>query len=133
MANEAVKIEGPYNIHDFTVSESVTIEQNTLCQLADPRTAAASSGADIWAGIAATEHEGSKGKTELGLFNTGTFDLKCADGVAIPVGSMVSLSGANLIKLATEAEIVSGAAFGKALETAAEASEDVIEVKLVLQ
>ena len=121
MANEVTKVEGPYEIHDFTVAEGVGIEQHTVCKLSDPRSAAASSAADIFAGIAATEKVGGNGKTNLGLFTKGIF-LMTASHAAITAGALVSLSGANLIKPATEAEVVTGAAFGKALETIAAAT-----------
>jgi hypothetical protein len=133
MANEAVIIElGPDNgaAYRFTVAEGATIEKGCLCKLSDPRTAAASSGADVFAGIAAAEKVASDGATTLAFHTEGVFDLMSA-GAAITAGGLVSLSGANLIKQATEAEMVTGAAFGKALETAAAAGE-VIAVKLVL-
>jgi len=126
MANEAVQVEGPYETHDFTVADGATIEKGTLCKLSDPRTAAASSGADAFAGIAATEKVASNGKTELGLWTRGIFDLTTI-GPAITAGDIVSLSGANLIKEATEAEIQAGKGIGKALETSTAGSE-VIEV-----
>ncbi len=116
MANETSQVEGPYEVHDFTVSESVLIEKFTVCKLSDPRTAAASSAADVFAGIAATEKVASNGKTELGLWTTGTH-LFTTIGPAITAGTMVSLSGANLIKAATAAEILTGAGFGKILQT----------------
>jgi len=128
MANEAVPVEGDYEVHDFTVADGATIEQNTLCQLADPRTASASDGANVFAGIAMTEKKADDGSTELGLATTGIFDLTCNAGAGITAGALVSLSGANLIKTATEAEVITGAAFGKALETAT--AGEVIEVKL---
>ncbi len=116
MANEAVQVEGPYEVHDFTVSESVLIEKNTLCQLTSPRTASASSAVDKWAGIAATEKVASNGKTELGLFTTGTFLLTATADATIQEGVIVALSGANLIRLATSAEIVTGNTVGRALQ-----------------
>lgn len=128
MANEAVPIEGPYEIHDFTVAEDTGIEQHTILKLSDPRTGAASSAADVFAGIAATEKEADNGKTNLGCYTKGVFDLTAASGT-ITAGALVSLSGANLIKTATEAEVVTGAAFGKALETAS--ASEVIEVILL--
>lgn len=128
MANEAVVVENPTRIQDFTVADGAGIEQFTLCKLTDPRTAAASSAADVFAGIAMTEKVASNGKTNLGLATDGTFVLTAAAGAVISAGMLVSLSGANLIKQATEAEVVTGAAFGKALE--AIASSTTGEVKI---
>lgn len=130
MANETVQVEGPYEVHDFTVSESVLIEKNTLCQLTDPRTASASDGANKFAGISATEHKASVSKTELGLWTTGTH-LIFTIGPAISAGAMVSLSGANLVKQATEAEIITGATVGKLLQNAtAGTAQAAVEVKI---
>ena len=64
MANEAVPVEGPYESHDYTVAAGTTIEKYTLCELSDPRTAAASSGANVFAGIASTEKSSSDTSTE---------------------------------------------------------------------
>ena len=129
MANESVQVEGPYEVHDFTVSESVLIEKNTICQLTSPRTASASDGANVFAGIASTEHKASVGKTELGLWTTGTHLLtRSLGGSAIVAGTMVSLSGANLIKLATAAEILTGAAFGKALQDIAISAQGEVKI-----
>lgn len=130
MANEAVVVENPSVIRDFTVAEGATIEQFTLCKLTDPRTAAASSAADVFAGVAMTEKEGGDGSVDLGLAEDGVFVLTSAAGASITAGSLVSLSGANLIKLATAGEILTGAAFGKALETIASSSTG--EVRLGL-
>ncbi|KKL50844.1 hypothetical protein LCGC14_2301420 [marine sediment metagenome] len=130
MAQEAVQVEGPYEVHDFTVAVGTTIEKGTLCKGTDPRTAAATSAADNFVGIASTEKNLTDNATELGLWTTGTFDLFTI-GPVITMGSMVSMSGANLVKLATEAEVVTGQVVGKALETGtAGTAQEAIEVKL---
>lgn len=119
MANEAVRVEGPYEVHDFTVADGTAISQYTLCQLTDPRTASASSATgQVFAGIAATDKEASDGQTNLGLYTRGIFVLTDS-GVGIAVGALVSLGGANTIKTATEAEVAAGKAFGRALEAIA--------------
>lgn len=115
MANEAVQVEGPYEIHDYTVAAGTTIEKLTLCELADPRTASASSGANVFAGIAATEKSSTDTSTELGLWTRGTFVLTDS-GAGIAVGSRVMLAGANTIKTADAAGIAAGKDFGVALE-----------------
>ena len=130
MANEAVQVEGPYEAHDFTVTDSIAVPQYTLMGGRDPRGAYASSGADDFAGIAATEKVVSNGQTELGLFTTGTFVLTAAAGAVISAGELVSLSGANLIKTATEAEIITGHIVGKSREAIAAGTTG--EVKLVV-
>jgi len=121
MANEAIPVEGPYEVHDLTVDTTTNIPIHTILALTDPRTGAASSGADVFGGIAASEKSILTGDVsdKLGCYMRGVFSLKPAGGHGITAGSLVSLSGANLIKLATAAEILTGAAFGKAWETPA--------------
>lgn len=117
MANEAIPIEKWGKAVRFTVADGTGIEKGTVCKLSDPRTAAASSGADQFAGIAATEKVASDGSTSLGLWRGGIFDLKATG--AIVCGTRVCLSGANLVKQAVAADIDLGKDFGTCLETAA--------------
>lgn len=115
----AVPVEGPYEVHDFTVNVASGIEKYALLQLIDPRTAQASAaGSELWAGIAASEKVASANntKTELGLYTKGVFLLVNSPGPTIAVGSLVSLSGNNAIKLATSGELLTGAVIGKALQ-----------------
>ncbi len=124
-------VEGPYEVHDYTVSESTTIEQFTLCKLADARLAAASDGSDPFAGITMTEHVGSKGKTEVGLTNTGIWDLRITPGAAITAGALVKLSGANLITGGVvEADVVAGKVVGKILEDTGAGVAETVEVDI---
>ena len=120
MANEAIRVEGPYEVHDFTVADATAISQYTLCKLADPRTALSSSAdGDIFCGVAASDKEASDGRTNLGLYTRGIFVLKDNGGAGIAVGARVSLGGANTIKTATEPEVAAGKDFGVALEAIA--------------
>lgn len=129
MANEAIQVEGPYEAHDFTVAVDAGIPQFTICKLSDPRTAAATSAdSDIFAGIAATEKVADNGVTELGLFTTGIFVLKDNGGSGIAVGALVSIGGANLIKAATAAEILTGDVVGKALEAIASGTSGEVRI-----
>ena len=125
MANEAVTIE----LHGrpegegvrFTCADSVGIEKGTLLYFVDPRTASGShvaSTGNAFAGVAAAEKVASDGSVAITAYTKGIFDLTTSAGVGITAGQIVSLSGANLIKTATEAEIAAGGAIGKALETA---------------
>ena len=130
MANEAVLIEFPRNSHAVrrTVANSGTIEKYTLLALTDPNTVAASAGAEAFGGIAAAEKVTLDGSTSLAAYMDGVFDLTTT-GPAITVGDAVSLSGPNLIKEATEAEIQAGRIVGWAEETSTAGSE-VIRVRL---
>lgn len=130
MADEAVLVEGEGGVQDFTVNDSVTIEKFTLCKLADPRTASATSGTgDIFAGIAATEKNSTDNASELGLWTEGIFKLTNVAGPSITAGAMVVTSGANLIRTAVAAELLTGAIIGKALETMASNTQGEVRLK----
>lgn len=123
MANEAVIIELLGNageVMSWTVADGAAIAKGTILKISsDPRTAAASAGADKFAGIAAAEKVLSDGSVTLGAYTKGVFDLKATG--AITLGTLVSLSGANLVKAATATEVEGGQIVGKCLETAADA------------
>lgn len=129
MASEAVVVETPTVIRDFTVADGATIEQFTLCQLTDLRTATASSAADIFAGIAMTEKEASDGQVNLGLAQDGIFELTAAPGATtIPAGTMCKLSGANLIITAEAADLLTGKVVGKCLEEIAPSTSGEVDI-----
>lgn len=128
MTNEAVCIETPTKFARYTVADGSGIAVGTLLKLADPNTASASSAADVFAGIAWEEKTASDGITQITAALDGVWDLTCNSGTGITAGGVVSLSGTNVIKQAVEAEMVTGAAFGKALETAS--ASEVIRVRL---
>ena len=128
MAAPAVCIETPTVFARYACAD-VAIAKGTLLQLSGDNTASASDGANIFAGIAWEEKSAGDGLTEITAAISGVWDLKDA-GAGITAGGLVSLNGADLIKQAVEAEMVTGAAFGKALETAAAA--EVIRVRIGL-
>ncbi len=127
MADEAIVVENPSVIRDFTVNEAAGIPMLTICKLTDPRTASASSAADIFAGIAMSEKEANDGQVNLGLAQDGVFELKDA-GAGGSAGAMVVLSGANLIRDAVAAELLTGAVVGKRLQDAS--ASEVTEVDI---
>jgi hypothetical protein len=116
MANEASCIETPTEFARYTVADGTGIAIGTLLKLSGDNTAIASSAdSDKFAGIAWEEKTASDGIVEITAAKNGVWDITCgASGVTL--GNIVSLSGANLIKDCTEAEIVTGDAIGKALE-----------------
>ena len=134
MTNEATPVEGPYEVHDWTVASGTAIDKGTLCMISGSRTAAASAGASpTFAGIAASDKSVTDGdvSTELGLAQTGTFLMSAAlSAVAITEGMIVSLSGSNLIKQATSAELLTGDIVGKALQGIAADATATGEVKI---
>ena len=103
----------------FTVSAGTSISKGDLLKLSGDNTAAQSAAnSDVYAGVAAADKDGTDSATTLGVYVPGSlnkFDMKVATG-AVALGALVSLSGANLIKEATAAEILSGDVIGKATE-----------------
>lgn len=133
MANEAVCISRPRNIHAVrrTIANGASgtdIEKGTLMQLADPNTVSASSGRDVFGGILASEKVGGDGSTNIACHMNGVWDLKMANGGTCTIGEEVTLSGANLIDAATEAEVQLGKFVGWAEE--AGSSAETIRVRL---
>ena len=129
MANEATlvyKQDFPIN---FIVANATGIEKGAVCMLTDPMTGASNTGTgDIFAGIAAGEKIASDGRTELGLYRRGIFRMTSAVGPTIAAGVWVATSGANLIRLATEAEMAAGQAIGIALEAFASNTTGLVAV-----
>ncbi len=114
----ATCIETPTKFERKTVADGTAIPLGTIMQLSsDPNTVTASSGADVFGGIAWEEKTASDGITELTVAMDGIWDIGAAEA-AITLGGIVSLSGANMVKQAVEAEMVTGAIVGKCQETA---------------
>ena len=131
MANEAVIIELGHDggqPRRYQCVDNVAITKGTLCQLNDPNTVSGStviSGAPF-GGIAAMDKVASDGALDIALYTEGIFDLTTSAGAGITVGSLVVMSGANLIRTAVAADLLTGAVVGKALETAS--ASEVIRV-----
>ena len=125
MANEGTKVEGPYEAHDYTIGSTSGIAQYALCIFGDPRTAQASTAADsgvAFAGLAGTEKVAASNATELGMITKGTFLLTNAP-TAIAAGTLVTISGVNLIRAAVDADHIAGAIIGKTLQAFAAGGE----------
>ena len=133
MANEVTPVEGPYEVHDYTVSVSTLIEQHTLMQFSNPRTSIIGSGDGVaFAGVLATEKVADNGKTETGHYTTGTFVMTAvatigAEG-AIVAGAQVVMSGSNLIRKAIAADLLTGAVVGIAMEDIAAGTTGEVKV-----
>ena len=120
MANEwalRVKTSDPF---DFTVTNATGIEKGTLCKMTDPRTAIISSAAgDMCAGVSASEKIASDGRTSLGFYREGIFDVNASGAISVGQPIISAGNANNEVMLATPA--YSGAAIlGYALETAAD-------------
>ncbi len=120
MVNETTLVLKRSEPIDFIVANGTAIEKGTICMLSGPRTAAANSGSgDVFACIARREKIASDGRTRLSGF-TGPGDIlvmTAAAGPTIAAGAFVTTSGPNLIRLATEAEVVLGKGIGKTMES----------------
>lgn len=116
MADEAQRVEGPYEVHDYTVAEATDITQGALLILSDPRTAAIGT-TGVFAGIAGTAFEGGKGKVKLGLTTTGVHLLKDA-GSGGSAGALVVISGTNKVRDAVAGELLTGDIVGKRMQDA---------------
>lgn len=128
MANEAVCIETPTKFRRVTVADGVAIPLYTIMVYTGDFTAAASSGdSQVFAGILWEEKTASDGITEVTLALDGVWDLKDS-GSGITRGGIVSVGGTNLIKQATEAEMVTGDIIGKTEETAS--ASEVVRVQV---
>jgi len=122
MANEAVIIELNEHVDakQYTCSAAVSISKGTLLKLSGDNTVMASSAdSDVYAGVAAMDKDGDDSSTTISVYTPGQghrFDMVCG-GAGVTLGHLVSLSGANVIKDATEAEVITGDVIGRAEET----------------
>jgi len=121
----AVCIEAPKTIKRFTVADGTAIPKGTLLKLSGDYTAIASSGLDVFCGIAVEEKTASDGITEIAAAQDGIWDIACSTA-AVTLGAIVVLSGGDQVKNAAEADLVLGKVVGKALE--AGSSGEVIRV-----
>ena len=129
MADEAVPIETPTRFARVTVADGTAIPLHSLLKLTDPNTGIIHSGdADPFAGIAWEEKTASDGITEIVVALNGIWDLTDA-GAGFGVGSILALGATeNKVRLAVEAETVTGTIVGKALETAG--ASEVVRVRV---
>lgn len=129
MANAVgVQLEAPRIIKRFTVADGTAIPKGTLLKLSGDLTAIASSGADVFAGIAIEEKTASDGIVEIAAAIDGVWDLEVVAGGSVTLGAWVVLSGLNVIKNAAEADTILGKVVGKAME--AGSAGEVIRVQV---
>lgn len=130
MANEAniIELNQFANAKQYTCAAATSISKGTLLQLSGDSTVSASSAnSEVYAGVAAMDKDGTDSSTTISVHvpnSNNKFDMVCG-AAGVTRGALVSLSGANLIKDATEAEVVSGDVIGRAEETGS-ASERIV-------
>ena len=104
----------------YTVADAGAIPKGSLLYVADPRTAAVTSGDNqAFCGIAATQKVANDGSTTIGAWTHGIFDLKDS-GAGFNAGDRVSIKAANQIAVTAAADLIF-ADVGIALETASAA------------
>jgi hypothetical protein len=113
----ATILETPTGFRRYQCADGVAISKGDLLVLIDANTASgASLVGEAFAGIASADKVANDGSTNIGCYTDVIADLQLtSSGVA--VGSLLMLSGANLLIPATANAILSGAVVGKALET----------------
>jgi len=129
MADEAVCIETPTRFARYIVADGTAIPLGTMLKLTDANTAIAHSGdGDAFAGIAWEEKTASDGITEIVAALNGVWDLTDG-GATFAVGELTALDGtANEVRLAVEADIITGSIVGKSLEAAG--ANEVVRVRV---
>ena len=110
-----VELVTALNPYARTVSSSVQISGGNLLVLTEPNTVASSvagTAGAAFGGIAAFEKSILDGdvSTSLSAHMDGKFDIKCAGTCA--TGIQVVMSGANLVRAAVAAELLTGAIVG---------------------
>lgn len=129
----ATNLEAPRVIKRYSVADGEAIPKGTLLKLSGADLYATASTAvaagEIFAGIATEEKTADDGVTEIAAAIDGVWDIGNGPD-AITLGNMVSLSGANLIRSAVEADFPLGLVLGKALETGG--ASETIRVRLGL-
>jgi hypothetical protein len=117
------------NAKQMTVAAGTSISKGDLLKLSGDNTVSLSAAnSDVYGGVASADKDGTDSSTTLGVYTPGQgnkFDMKCG-GAGVTLGALVSLSGENLIKDATEAEVVSGDVIGKAMEAGSAAEVIVV-------
>lgn len=129
MANEAILRNRTRPPIDMIVYDNEAIEKGTLLVLSGDRTSSKSTAASTgtaFGGIAHREKISGDGRTRLAAHFSGIWDMTVNASDTVTKGAKVTISGQNLIRNATEAEIAAGASYGEALE--AGAVNEVIQV-----
>lgn len=128
MANEAVLRKKFSDPVDFTCADGTGIEKGTLLKWSGDNTvAAATADGDMFAGVAAHEKIASDGRTQIGVYLDGIFDMTVDGTNTATLGYPQKIDGANLISDADD-DTAEGAGewVGKAIE--AGSTSEVIRV-----
>ena len=130
MVDENSKVEGPYEVHDFTITSSDAVSGLSLMTLEDARAiGVATANAAAFAGVLATDKTALDARTEAGCYVKGIFKMTAAAGLAseIAFGDIVVASG-QFIRQAAAGDLLTGAVVGKAMENIAQGTTGEVHV-----
>ena len=130
MANEAIIRDRLQSAIDMNVTDSLGFEKGTIMKLSGARLVAASASTDVFGGILAREKIAADGRTQVAVYFDGVFD--CLVRGTNAVGTLLVVSGANILGKAVEADMITGKVVGKLLQ-ASGAGDTVDQVKLIGQ
>ena len=123
MVDENSQVEGPYEVHDFTITAGDAVSGLSFMTLEDARAMGVTTGdGAAFAGILVTDKTASDGATERGCYTKGAFKCTAVSEIggegAIAFGDIVVTSG-QFIRKAVAADLLTGAVVGKAWESIA--------------
>lgn len=132
MANEAVILElnSFSNPQTFTCADGTAISKGTLLKISGDLTVSASAAQDVYGGVAAADKVASDGATKIAVYTPNSnnyFDMYTESTIAL--GTLVVLSGANIIKQAADADFEAGKVIGQACEASASGTPEVIRIR----
>jgi hypothetical protein len=113
----AVCIEAPTIFERRVIANATAVPIGTIMKLEDANTVVVSAAdSDPFGGICWVEHTASEGVTELTVAMNGRWAI-VTTAAAITAGSAVSIAGADVVAVATEADTIVGSVVGKCLNT----------------
>jgi len=113
----AVCIEAPTIFERRVIANATAVPIGTIMKLTDANTVVVSAAdSDPFGGICWVEHTASEGVTELVVAMNGRWAI-VTTAAAITAGSAVSIAGADVVAVATEADTIVGSIVGKCLNT----------------
>ena len=127
MANEAVLVDRIADPINFGCADIALAKGTIVCLSGARDVKATSADGDVVIGVTAREKIAGDGRTSVPVFLQGIFRCNVVD--AVPIGSQVGISGANVLKVFTAGDSEDGTTLGNVL-AACSAGENTVEVWL---
>jgi len=127
MTNEAVLVDRISDPINFGCADIALAKGTIVCLSGARDVKATSADGDVVIGITAREKIVGDGRTSVPVFLQGIFRCNVVD--AVPIGSQVGISGANVLKVFTAGDSEDGTTLGNVLEECV-AGENTVEVWL---